>query len=79
MAILSSPMVRGRIAAAQILAALTACIEQAPDKAGEPLFRAYEAFVAARGEPWNAAAWPDSAGVDVTAIREAQGHDCAMP
>jgi hypothetical protein len=34
----------------QLLAALTACIEQAPDKASEPLFRAYEAFVAARGD-----------------------------
>jgi hypothetical protein len=34
----------------QLLAALTACIEQAPDKASEQLFRAYKAFVAARGE-----------------------------
>ena len=34
----------------QLLAALTACIEQAPDKVSEPLLRAYKAFVAARGE-----------------------------
>ena len=34
----------------QLLAALTQCIEQAPDKASEPLLRAYKAFVAARGE-----------------------------
>ena len=32
----------------QLLAALTACIERAPDKASEPLLRAYKAFVAAR-------------------------------
>jgi hypothetical protein len=34
----------------QLLAALTECIEQAPDKASEPLLRAYKAFVEARGE-----------------------------
>jgi hypothetical protein len=34
----------------QLLAALTQCIEQAPDKVSEPLLRAYKAFVADRGE-----------------------------